>query len=248
MFLEKRHQEILKLVERNQSVTLNELMVTFHTSESTIRRDLTTLHNQGKLYKVFGGAVTIEEKFNTRDEKVSQREGKNRKEKIKIAKYAATMIKRDDFVYLDAGTTTAHMIEFLEERNAIYVTNGVLHAKRLAERGFRTTIIGGELKESTEAVVGHEALRNLEKFNFTVGFFGVNGIHRKMGYTTPDVGEALIKEKAMEQSQKKYVLCDAGKFGKVSPVTFGDIKSAIILTDYLPKDAFEDCRNIISIR
>ena len=47
-----------------------------------------------------------------------------------------------------------------------YVTNGVSHARRLAAMGFKTMIIGGELKESTEAVVGGEALNSLEKFLF----------------------------------------------------------------------------------
>lgn len=248
VFLEKRHQEILKLLEKKQSVTLHELMEVFHASESTIRRDLTALHDQGKLFKVFGGAVTLEEKFNTRDEKVSQREEKNRKEKIKIARYAAAMIKKDDFVFIDAGTTTGHMIDFVEERAVTYVTNGITHARRLAERGFKTIIIGGELKESTEAVVGNEAMKNLEKYNFTLGFFGANGISRKLGYMTPDVGEALVKQKAMEKSCRRYVLCDACKFGDVSSVTFGEFMDAVILTDYIPKDAFENCSNIISIR
>lgn len=119
MLLEKRQQEILNILEKKKSITLRELMDLFQTSESTIRRDLTALHQQGKLVKVFGGAVAVEDKFKTMDEAVSKREELNQKEKIKIAQYAASMIKPEAFVYLDAGTTTGYMIDFIQEKTVL---------------------------------------------------------------------------------------------------------------------------------
>ena len=74
MLLRKRHQEILRLLENRKSVTLQELMEEFSASESTIRRDLTALHKEGKMVKVFGGAVLAGDTFHTNDEKVSNRE------------------------------------------------------------------------------------------------------------------------------------------------------------------------------
>ena len=52
MLLETRLNRILEIVEERESVTVNELMNEFDASESTIRRDLTTLHKQGKLIKI----------------------------------------------------------------------------------------------------------------------------------------------------------------------------------------------------
>ena len=57
MLTKTRQKEILKLLENRGSVTLQELKDHLNTSESTIRRDLNTLDAQGKLVKVFGGAV-----------------------------------------------------------------------------------------------------------------------------------------------------------------------------------------------
>ena len=51
MLLRKRHKEILRLLANRKSVTLQELMEEFSASESTIRRDLTALHKEGKLVK-----------------------------------------------------------------------------------------------------------------------------------------------------------------------------------------------------
>lgn len=81
----------------------------------------------------------------------------------------------DDFVYLDAGTTTEYMIPFLTEKSAVFVTNAVSHALQLTENGFRVILIGGELKAATEAIVGNEAYVNLQKYNFTKGFFERTG-------------------------------------------------------------------------
>ena len=47
MLAEERFREILKLVEEHKTITVQELTELLDTSESTIRRDLTTLHKQG---------------------------------------------------------------------------------------------------------------------------------------------------------------------------------------------------------
>lgn len=203
------------------------------TSESTIRRDLNYLHSERKLKKVHGGATSLEKEFNTKDNSVSSREGLNTEDKAIIARYAATLITKNDFVYLDSGTTTNLIIDYLDEKNAVYVTNGINQAKRLISKGFKTLILGGEIKDSTEAIVGVEAINSLKKYNFTKGFFGTNGISDYRGYTTPDIKEALVKEEAMKRSRNAYILADKSKFNEISCITFGQIDEAIIVTTQL---------------
>lgn len=57
MLAEERFSEILKLVNEHKTITVQELTELLDMSESTIRRDLTTLHKKGKLIKVHGGAT-----------------------------------------------------------------------------------------------------------------------------------------------------------------------------------------------
>lgn len=212
MLTEKRQEEILKLLNAQGSVTVQDLKERFDASESTIRRDLTVLHKKGALIKVFGGAVQADLAIDAADAQVSLRQKQHMEEKIRIARYAASLIKPDDFVYLDAGTTTGAMIPFIEEKSAFFVTNAVSHGLRLVERGFRAAVLGGEIKASTEAVVGNEAYLSLKKYHFTKGFWGTNGVSRISGFTTPDPNEALIKEFAMERTREPYVLCDSSNF------------------------------------
>ena len=233
------------MLEASGSVTVQELTEHFGASESTIRRDLNALHRRGALVKVFGGAVQAEAQTGTKDEKVSLRESVYSDEKKRIAKYAASLVGEDDFVYLDAGTTTGYMIPFLREKSAVFVTNAVSHALKLSDNGFRVILIGGELKAATEAIVGNEAYAYLQKYNFTKGFFGANGVSERSGFTTPDINEALIKECAMKHSSKKYVLCDSSKFHITSPVSFGEFSSAQIITEKRPEGIYASCSNII---
>lgn len=247
MLTETRQEEILRMLEQKGSVTVQELKDVFGTSESTIRRDLNVLHKKGALIKVFGGAVQTESRINTREEEVALRKEQSREEKLRIARYAASLIEPDDFIYLDAGTTTGYMIPYLTERTAMFVTNAVSHALMLAENGFRVILIGGELKAATEAIVGNEAYVNLKKYNFTKGFWGANGVNPMAGFTTPDINEAMIKECAMKHTQRPYVLCDSRKFHQVSPVSFGEFHAAQIITDCMPDETYANYQNLIIV-
>ena len=246
MLTEQRYEIILKLLEEKRSVTATELKEILDTSESTVRRDITALDKAGKLTKVFGGAVALEHKVTAYEPTVAQKSGLNTQEKKKIAKYAAGLIEDDDFVYLDAGTTTGFMLEYLEGSKASFVTNAVSHAQSMAKMGIHVFLIGGELKSSTEAVVGSQAIKTLQKYHFTKGFFGTNGISKKEGFTTPDTNEALVKEQAVRQCRDAYILADRSKFDQVSSVTFGEFTDAGILTEDVP-EKYRDSRNILKV-
>ena len=49
MLTEQRYEQILKLLEKEGSITVTEVKELLDTSESTVRRDITALHNAGKV-------------------------------------------------------------------------------------------------------------------------------------------------------------------------------------------------------
>lgn len=248
MLTEERLARILELLDKSGSVTVSELMEKLDTSESTIRRDLNYLDREDKLQKVRGGAIlkngTV---FNSKDDEVNLRKMRNVDEKNRVAKYAASLIRPGDFVYLDAGTTTECMIDYITERDSTFVTNAVGHAKKLAGLGLHVYLVGGEFKNTTEAIVGEDALYSLRKYNFSKGFFGANGITKREGFTTPELKEAMVKEVAMDHSRERYVLADSSKFGIVSAVRFAEFTDAKILTDCVTRSEYSGCKNIVEV-
>ncbi|MDO4292885.1 MAG: DeoR/GlpR family DNA-binding transcription regulator [Eubacteriales bacterium] len=249
MLTEKRQAEILRLLKEQGSITLQELKETLGASESTIRRDLNALDQEGKLCKVFGGAVRTDgdEKIVSTEDSVSAREVRNRSEKEAVARYAVSLIHPDDYIYLDAGTTTGCLIPLLPPIRATFVTNAIAHARALAARGFQVILPGGEVKASTEALVGHSACQFLQRYHFSVGFFGTNGVHQKAGFTTPDQLEAEIKRTALSNCHRRYVLCDHEKFNVVTPVSFAAFPDATVITSGPLPGGYTECRNVITV-
>ena len=244
MLTEERFAKILNILEESGSVTVQQLMHELNISGSTIRRDLNALDMSEKLIKVHGGAIAKGTIFNTKDDDVISRKSMNRDSKSAIARYAASLIKPNDFVYLDAGTTTELMLEYINTKSTVFVTNAVSHAKKLSEIGCTVYILGGEFKAATEAIVGEEAIDALGKYNFTKGFWGTNGASLTKGFSTPDVKEAMIKRKSMENCRERYVLCDESKFSQISCITFAAFDSATILTNKLKQEKYRKYKNI----
>lgn len=231
---------ILSILSERDAVTVAELSAELNTSESTIRRDLNYLAEEGKLNKVFGGATSIKPKSVVEDVPFTSREAEMSEEKTAIGRYASTLIRDGDLVFIDAGTTTYRMIDFLTNKKANYVTNGVAHSRKLVQGGFSTFIISGRVKPVTEAVVGPSGIKLLSKFNFTKAFMGTNGIDARAGFSTPELDEGQLKESVVKNSYMTFVLSDHSKFRKVYPVTFAPLKTACIITDYVPYERFKE--------
>lgn len=247
MLTQERYQYILQQLDMKGTITVSELVEKLSTSESTIRRDLTTLHGQGKLIKIHGGAMLSETSASHVEYKVNDRHSMNSEEKMLIAKKAASLIKDGDVIYIDAGTTTENLIKFITAKDLIAVTNGIVHAKKLMEKGIRTFILGGEINPVTEAIVGVNAKKDLEKYNFSKGFFGANGVSTTKGYSTPAVNEAMIKQEALQKCRYAYVLADHSKIGSVSFISFGELSDANIITDGKIHQKFKEETDVIEV-
>lgn len=230
MFTEERFNIILQELKTKGIVSVTELVKLLDASESTVRRDLNALHNKGLLKKIHGGAISIGDNTSKHDYKVNVRKTLNVEEKQLIAKKAASFITDNDVIYLDAGTTTELLIDYIETNNILVVTNGIVHAKKLLEKGIKTFMLGGEVKAVTEAIVGSNAVEDLKKYNFSKGFFGSNGVSNKSGYTTPDINEAMVKAEAIKRCNESYVLADESKLDEVSFITFGNISDSVLIT------------------
>lgn len=245
MLTEERYSIILEIVNKKKSVEIHELCEILSSSVSTVRRDLNSLSKMGKLNRVHGGAIALAENFILEERNVEEKEKLFTEEKVAIAKYAASLVENEDFIFIDAGTTTEKLIDFLPQKKIQFVTNAFLHAKKLAQRGFQVYIPGGEIKLATEAIVGAECVMALGNYNFTKCFIGTNGISVSAGFSTPDVNEGKVKSAVINGTMAAYVLADHSKFDRVTSVTFAQLNRANIITDAVPDKKY---RNYTSVK
>lgn len=234
-----RRNRILEYIAENGAAGVSELSKMLGASESTIRRDLAELSKTGKLDKVHGGAILPNLEFINREDSISVKVQKHYEEKLIVAEYAASLINDSDYVFIDAGSTTFLMTRFIIGSKATFITNGIAQAQELLKNGCIVMVLGGELKSTTEAIVGATAAKNLQKYNFSKAFIGANGITLKQGITTTDTSEAIIKAVAIEHSFSSFVLADSSKFGKVSAVTAAPVDSACIICDKCPDESIK---------
>lgn len=245
MLTEERKHLILRLLEAEGIVKSQALIQELDASESTIRRDLQELEDAGRLVRIHGGAKQIQ---NLADEPhMSEKTVKNVQEKSLIAQLAVEEIHDDDVIYLDAGSTTLEMLPFLKNKNIKVVTNSVLHAAQLVEANIKTIILGGEIKLSTDAVLGNSAIQQLQGFHINKAFVGTNGL-TEAGFTTPDIEEAALKQTAIQQSERAFIIADHSKFQKVSFAKFAEISEATIITDYCPKEYLTALKALTTIK
>ncbi|MGT2686139.1 DeoR/GlpR family DNA-binding transcription regulator [Streptococcus porcinus] len=209
-------------------VALEDLMQELDSSESTVRRDLDELEAEGKLHRVHGGA----ELFPSLQEELSNLEKsiKNSQNKQKLAKKASEFVLDNDVIFIDAGTTTEFLIPQLCQKNLTVVTNSIHHAAKLVDRNIKTIIIGGFVKQTTDASIGNVALEQIQQMNFDKAFLGMNGLDN-FYMTTPDMEEAVIKRTIISNAKMSYVLADSSKIGYVSFVKVAPIEDACLITE-----------------
>lgn len=163
-------------------------------------------------------------------------------EKERIGACAAALIRKDDVVYIDAGSTTLQLANAISgyALEATYVTNGLAHTRVLARKGCTVYVPSGRVKPTTEAIVGTAVLSSLRRYNFTKAFVGANGISIKRGFTTPGMEEAELKAAAIESAYECWIVADHSKFEKTYAAGFCALNKAAIMTDCLPDQTYRD--------
>ena len=150
MLTEERKRRILTELDHDGVVQLRNLTTMLNASESTVRRDLGELENEGLLRRVHGGAERTGSL--TAEAGVQEKSTVNTASKLAIARAAVKLIDDDAMIFLDAGTSTAAMIPLLRGKNVTVVTIGVDNASMLADYGIKTILLGGMVKPLTKAV------------------------------------------------------------------------------------------------
>ncbi|MGL5916286.1 MAG: DeoR/GlpR family DNA-binding transcription regulator [Culicoidibacterales bacterium] len=235
MIARQRHEKILALLETKEYASILELTEVTLSSEATVRRDLLKLEDEGVLERLHGGA-SIRKNQRLNELSIQTKLGQAMAEKARVARYVAyKYLKNDSVIFLDAGSATGELIPYFRNRNLTVVTNGIHHIPRLLEVGVKTIVLGGNIKPTTQAVVGPKAIKHLNHYAFDYCFIGANAIDEHFGCSTPDEAESAVKQVAIQQSAQTLILADSSKFGHRSFSYFCDLEQVTIITDSCPK-------------
>lgn len=214
MTKEERQAAILDHLLKQGSVLVSALSDTLEVSAVTIRKDLTELERQGRLYRSHGKAILINP-F-TANRSVNEKEKLYPEEKYNIGTAAAQFVNPNDSVVIASGTTVTAFAQCLQHKPKFTaVTASLKVAEALATNPDIDIIqLGGRLRHSSLSVVGPDGEQMLSGCTFSKLFIGVDGIDLEYGITTTDLREAHINKVMMSVAQKTIVLADSSKFGR----------------------------------
>ncbi|MDF2875408.1 MAG: srlR [Sporomusa sp.] len=214
MFAEERKKEILQLVKIGNPVTVTSLSQRFSVSESTVRRDLQELEDNGLIQRTHGGAISVQTGF----ELSFQEKGiRFFTEKQQTAALAASLVGDGETVLLDSGTTTLEIAHLLRSKKITVATNSMDIAQVFSDdTGVETVLLGGTLRKNTRALVGYLTNDALRKMYFDKVFLATNGIDVEFGITTPNLTEAETKRYMLHAGKEKILAADHSKIGQRS--------------------------------
>lgn len=242
MLQAERFEKILMELHARGSVKVSRLTEILQASESTIRRDIRRLDEAGRLKKVFGGAVlTNAELAQKAEEEISASVEKDRE---KIARMAAKLVKNREVVFIGSGYMPLKMISYMESKGTICVTNSLMTAIRLTERGFRVHVIGGNADEAGR-ITGQEAAEQIKKFNFTKVFLEASGVDVEKGFTGVNMENAVIKRAVSGRGEELFVLAESRSFGVIRAVTWASIDAGTVITDKLYDEEYRNYTEIM---
>lgn len=211
-----RRSAILQILKENSNVSVSELSKRFGVSEVTIRKDLNLLKGRNLLVRTRGGAITND--ANRHDDEMSIRFKRlaHRREKQAIGRAAADLIEEGDTIIIDSGTTTLQVACNLHKFNNLTIlTNGLNVAQEvLSYKRFNVILLGGNIRNTSESVVGALAESNLKMFYCDKLFLGVDSFSVENGLSTPSVEEANINQIMISRSRKVITVFDSSKVNK----------------------------------
>ncbi|WP_058269822.1 DeoR/GlpR family DNA-binding transcription regulator [Olsenella massiliensis] len=216
MFKAERLDAILEEVALEGRVTTTALAKRFGVSEDSIRKDLQGLGAQGKLQRVYGGAVSIDTEQPSRT--VTSRLDCHRTQKLEIAQKAYDLIEDGQTIFLDISSTNLFLADLLAQgdKRVIVISNMLDVVKKVAAgRNIEAQCPGGKVNLELSGFVGASTARMLGKLRFDISFLGTLEMNIEEDCaSTFDMEDGTIKQTVLENSRRSYLVADSHKFNK----------------------------------
>jgi DeoR/GlpR family transcriptional regulator of sugar metabolism len=191
-------------------------------SESTVRRDLRMLVDEGLLAATRGGVGPVQAGPPApvappgSEPTGSGHADPAHREREAIAARAAALVEPGSAILLGPGrTTTALARRLTAVAELTVVTNSITVTQALADAPqVDVVLIGGALRRSIGAVVGPIAEHNLEGLRGAQVFLSGEGVTLERGLTTPNVFAAATDRALVAAGRRVVVLADHAKLGR----------------------------------
>ena len=221
----ERQKQILSLLTQQGRLSVTEIVEQFSISEATVRRDLESLASQGKVQRVHGGVIAIEQA--PPELPILERQSEQVDEKTHIGRTAANLVADGETVFLGSGTTVLEVARNLRDRkNLTIITNSLPVLNTLAGIKEITVIsLGGMLRDSELSFIGHITEQALAEVRADKVIMGTRGVSLEHGLTNDYLQETLTDRAIMKSGREVIIVADHSKVNRVSTVLLAPLSS-----------------------
>ena len=208
-----RQQQILTFLEKNKNATVRELTELLHASESSVRRDLEKLENEGLARRVHGGVILSE--YRNSVAPLSYRDAENHAIKERLAQRAAAIVQDGATILIDSSSTTWRIVKYLKNRrNLRIITNSLAVFKELESDGIEAYCTGGLFRTQTQDFVGHEAESYIRSVYADFLFFSSNAISLDGEISDVSAEWTSLRRVMLTRARRRVFVCDSSKIGE----------------------------------
>lgn len=239
----ERRNEIMKLIQENQTVHVSDLSRRFSVTEETIRRDLERLEATGSIIRTHGGAMLSKKDATRVEQSANIRKMTNVKEKTAIANLIAQTISDGDDIMLDDSSTSLFVARALKDKhNLTVITNSLEIIMELKDRSdWNVMGTGGVLRERSMSFVGNQAETMISNFYVDKAIISCKGLDMQRGFTESTEPSALVKRCMISAAREVVLAADHTKFDLISFVQIGKLtRLSTIMTDRKPSQEWLD--------
>ena len=246
---DNRRKQMEALVARRNTVTMEELRQSFGVSMNTIRADVAYLVDTGAVEKIYGGVRSAQrQEVPLFTQRTQLRAG----EKLRIARYAQGLVEDGDTLYIDAGTTTMHLIECLDPGKHVTIVTGNLYVVHQAydKPQVELIVLPGSMNRRTNSVADVSTLEFLGRYQFAKAFMGASGLSPEGRLNVSTYSEYELKRQAVARSRQTWLLLDGGKFGGGSLMSYGALEdmTGLVTGPQCPEEVRSRCsRNGVAL-
>ncbi|MDW6062709.1 DeoR/GlpR family DNA-binding transcription regulator [Streptomyces sp. FXJ1.4098] len=239
-----RHARIVESLRATGVASVRDLAESLQVSESTIRRDLKQLDQDGELVRTYGGAA-LTARQSQEEPPFDVSASHDQAMKQRIAEHAAALVPDDSVVVLDIGTTTPLVARRLRGRPVTVITSSLAVLDELRDDDtVRLVLLGGVLRRNFRSFVGSLTETAMRQVSADLVFLSCTGV-RANGHVVDNMAvEAPIKQALIEAADQVVLLASEAKFpgsGSLRLCSLSDI-DVLITTQGADPQTVQLCR------
>lgn len=231
-----RRKKLLNVLTQREELSLVEAMREFSVSAATARRDFAYLDRRGLVSRGRSFIRRIEVGAGT-ETPLGIRETQFEREKDAIMREASRLLRPNDVVFVDTGSTLLRLADYLPAFNLRVVTGFLQMAVLLAEKQARLPnleicLVGGTLYPQSYYTYGPTSVKHIDVFHAGLAIISPDSLNE---CSFQEVNEFVAEnQRAMIRNSDRVILAAShNKFNKKSMIRVADMdEHFVVITDF----------------